>query len=104
MASPLSAALMFLAAWMIIGIAALVQPTKTQAFGRTLFLAGAFCGAGIALAGIQALGGSTQQLVLPIGLPDLPFHVRLDALSPVLPLLPGVTSVGIPTVDAGHFG
>ncbi len=33
-------------------------------------------------AGIWSVGnGITNQVILPIGLPDLPFHLRLDALS-----------------------
>ena len=35
-----------------------------------------------AVAGILAVNsGIAEQSVLPIGLPDLPFHMRLDALS-----------------------
>jgi len=40
-----------------------------------------------------ALGASPQSLVLPLGLPDLPFHLRLDALSAFFVLLLGRRSV-----------
>ena len=42
-------------------------------------------------------------LVLPLGLPDLPFHVRLDALSSFFLLLLGLAGAGISTFAAGYF-
>jgi formate hydrogenlyase subunit 3/multisubunit Na+/H+ antiporter MnhD subunit len=103
LASPLSACLVLLTSWILIGIAGLVRPTSVQFAGRTLFLAGALCGAGIALVGLWALGAPPEQMVLPIGLPDLPFHLRLDALSAVFLLLLGAASVGTSIFGAGYF-
>jgi hydrogenase-4 component B len=102
-ASPLSSCLVLLAGWILIGIAGLVRPMSVQLAGRTLFLAGALCGAGIAVVGLWALAAPAEQLVLPIGLPDLPFHLRLDALSAVFLLLLGMASVGISIFSAGYF-
>ena len=47
---------------------------------------------GFALAAVAllAIGDAPQTLVLPLGLPDLPFHVRLDALSAFFLFLLGV--------------
>jgi formate hydrogenlyase subunit 3/multisubunit Na+/H+ antiporter MnhD subunit len=42
-------------------------------------------------------------LVLPLGLPDLPFHIRLDALSSFFLLLLGLAGTGISTFAAGYF-
>jgi hydrogenase-4 component B len=103
LASPLSSCLALLAGWILIGIAGLVRPMSVQFAGRTLFLAGALCGVGIAVVGCWALAAPAEQVVLPIGLPDLPFHLRLDALSAVFLLLLGVASVGISIFGAGYF-
>jgi Proton-conducting membrane transporter len=103
LASPLSSCLVLLAGWILIGIAGLVRPMSVQFAGRTLFLAGVLCGVGIAVVGLWALAAPEEQLVLPIGLPDLPFHLRLDALSAVFLLLLGVASVGISIFSAGYF-
>src|ERR1700686_3219709 len=103
LASPLSSCLVLLTGWILIGIAGLVRPMSVQFAGRTLFLAGALCGAGLAVVGLWALAAPAEQLVLPIGLPDLPFHLRLDALSAVFLLLLGVASMGISIFSAGYF-
>src|SRR6202142_2599749 len=44
-----------------------------------------------------------QQMTLPIGLPDLPTPLRLDALSRVFLLLLGAASAGISIFAAGYF-
>ena len=45
----------------------------------------------------------SAQLVLPIGLPDLPFHLRCDALSGLFLVLLGAASAGISLFAAGYF-
>jgi hydrogenase-4 component B len=56
------------------------------------------------LGGIALTAGHAPQIVvLPLGLPDLPFHVRLDALSGFFLLLFGVAGAGISTFAAGYF-
>ena len=42
-------------------------------------------------------------MVLPLGLPELPFHLRLDALSSFFLLLLGLSGAGISTFAAGYF-
>ena len=44
-----------------------------------------------------------QTLVLPLGLPDLPFHLRLDPLSAFFLLLLGAASTGVSLHAAGYF-
>jgi formate hydrogenlyase subunit 3/multisubunit Na+/H+ antiporter MnhD subunit len=41
--------------------------------------------------------------VLPIGLPDLPFHIRIDALSAYFLMLLGAVSIGVSFFSAGYF-
>ena len=60
---------------------------------------------GFALAAVAllAMGDAPQTLVLPLGLPDLPFHVRLDALSTFFLFLLGLAGGGISIFSAGYF-
>ncbi len=50
-----------------------------------------------------ATGQAPQSLVLPLGLPDLPFHTRLDPLSAYFLLVLGLAGTGISTFAAGYF-
>ena len=78
---PLSISLALLAAWALIGLAGLVRPASLLLVGRVLFPLGAVVGAALGLAALLTIALPPDQAVLPIGLPDLPFHLRLDALS-----------------------
>ena len=89
-ATPLSLVVAAIAAWLVIGALGLVRPRNLRFISRVLFPAGA--AVALALAG----GGGIcdrrhhrQSTVLPLGLPDLPFHLRLDALSAFFLLLLG---------------
>ena len=90
--SPLSAALALLCAWVVIGLAGLLRPMSLVFAGRTLFPLGAACGLALALAALLGIAAPTAHLTLPIGLPDLPMHVRCDALSCVFLCILGATS------------
>ncbi len=91
--------------WLILGLVALVRAHSVRFVAHLLFPAGALIGLGVALLGGIALtaGHAPQIVVLPLGLPDLPFHVRLDALSGFFLLLFGVAGAGISTFAAGYF-
>ena len=51
----------------------------------------------------MSLAATPEQLVLPIGLPDLPMHLRQDALSSFFLFLLGASSSGISIFAAGYF-
>ncbi|GAB1235359.1 hydrogenase 4 subunit B [Ferrigenium sp. UT5] len=61
--------------------------------------------ASLLLAGgaLVALPAAPLTLVLPLGLPDLPFHLRLDSLSAFFLLLLGTASAGISLFGSGYF-
>lgn len=101
--SPLAACLTLLAIWSLIGMAGLFRPMSVRFAGRTLFPLGAVCGVGLAAVAAMSLTAPSEQQVLPLGLPDLPFHARLDALSAVFLVLLGATSAGISLFAAGYF-
>jgi hydrogenase-4 component B len=101
--SPLALCLALLTAWCVVGFAGLVRPMSIAFVGRTLFPLGALCGAALAIVAVATLDQPTEQMILPIGLPDLPAHLRLDALSRVFLLLLGAASAGISIFAAGYF-
>ena len=101
--SPLTLCGVLLAAWCAVGLAGMVRPLSLAFVGRTLFPLGALVGAALAVVAAASLGHVTEQLVLPIGLPDLPVHLRLDALSGVFLVLLGGASAGISIFAAGYF-
>jgi len=101
--SPLRACLALLALWALIGVAGLLRPMSVRLVGRMLFPLGALCGIALAAVAALSLGTAPEQAVLPVGLPDLPMHVRLDALASFFLVLLGATSAGISIFAAGYF-
>ena len=97
--------LMLVAAWMILGLLGWFRPHSIRYVARVLFPIGALVCLGVAaLAGIfLATGHAPEVMILPLGLPDLPFHLRLDALSAFFLLLLGLAGAGISTFAAGYF-
>lgn len=85
----------------MLGIAGLLLQ-NTRIITQTLFPAGALCSFVLALAGLGGLT-ETSVAILPLGLPDLPFHLRMDALSSFFLLLLGGSSIGISLFSVGYF-
>ena len=88
--------------WILLGMAGLFW-RNTQLLTRILFPLSALASLALAVTGFVALGETAQTLVLPLGLPDLPFHQRLDALSAFFLILLGAASVGISLFGSGYF-
>jgi formate hydrogenlyase subunit 3/multisubunit Na+/H+ antiporter MnhD subunit len=101
--SPLGACLLLLCAWGLIGVAGLVRSGSVTFVARVLFPAGALIGAAIALVAAGSIGSAPERMILPVGLPDLPMHLRKDALSSVFLVLLGAASTGISIFAAGYF-
>jgi hydrogenase-4 component B len=99
----LSACLALIALWGLIGLAGLLRPKSLLFVGRTLFPLGALCGVALAVVAAMSLGAPAEQATLPFGLPDLPVHVRRDALASLFLLLLGAASAGISVFAAGYF-
>jgi hydrogenase-4 component B len=102
---PLDSTLLVVACWPLIALACLLRPHSIRYVARFLFPVGALvCVAMFLLAGTFLISGhSPQVMILPLGLPDLPFHVRLDALSAFFLLILGLAGAGISTFSAGYF-
>ena len=90
----LTLAVAAIAAWLLIGALGLARPRHLGFVSRVLFPLGAAVGLALAVVGFVGIASPPQTLVLPLGLPDLPFHLRLDALSAFFLLLLGAASAG----------
>ena len=91
-------------ALMIIGGIGMTFPRKLALITRLLYPLGALICLGLAGMGVVGMAQTgAQTRILPLGLPDLPFHLRLDALSSFFLFLLGAASVGISTYAAGYF-
>jgi hydrogenase-4 component B len=97
--------LSLLTAWVAIGVVGLPTPRGGRFVARILFPLGALiCVLVATISTIFLLTAQApQQLILPLGLPDLPFHLRLDALSAFFLLILGVAGTGISIFSAGYF-
>jgi len=103
LASPLLDSLVAAVSWLVIAALALV-PAGNAFFARRLaFPLGALIGLALAGFGLQAIWLPTQQMTLPLGLPDLPFHLRVDPLAGFFLTLLGSVSAGISVYATGYF-
>ncbi len=89
--------------WVALGTAGLVTRASRGAHARAFFLLGALGSFALAAVGFIAMSDWPQTLVLPLGLPDLPFHLRLDPLSAFFLMLLGAASAGVSVYAAGYF-
>ncbi len=92
-----------IAGWIAIGAAGVLRPHNLFIVARVLFPLGAALALLVAATAGLALFGGTETAVLPLGLPGLPFHLRLDALSAFFLVLLGGASAGISVFAAGYF-
>ncbi len=90
-------------AWLAVGLAGLLAPRNTRFISKTLFPFGAAVGLAVGVVTLCFLGSTPETAVLVIGLPDLPFHLRLDNLTAIFALLLGFVSAGISVYAAGYF-
>ena len=89
--------------WLAAGLLGLVIPHRLRGMTRFLFPVGALAGVALAVFGLQAIWLPPQTMTLPLGLPDLPFHLRLDPLAGFFLMLLGAVSSGISVYAAGYF-
>jgi len=101
--SPLAGSLLAAVSWLAISVLALIPAGNAFIARRLAFPIGALVGLALAMFGLQAIWLSPNQLILPLGLPDLPFHLRVDPLAGFFLLLLGSVSAGISVYAAGYF-
>ena len=89
--------------WLLIGLLGIFRAKDFSLISQKLFPLSAINSALLALLSLTAMASPAQELVLPIGLPGLPFHLRIDALSSFFLFLLGAISAGISIYSAGYF-
>ncbi len=101
----LGVVLLMISCWPVLSIACMLRPHSVRYVARFLFPVGALVCVGMfLLAGTFLIGGyAPEVMTLPLGLPDLPFHLRLDALSAFFLMVLGLAGAGISTFAAGYF-
>lgn len=100
---PIDFILIVIAGWLLIGACGLLVIRRTALVARVLFPLGAVLGIILGTTGLAGAFGAPQTAVLPIGLPGLPFHLRLDALSSYFLFVFGIVSTGVSIFSAGYF-
>ena len=88
--------------WVAIGVAALVAPRRTRFVAHGLFPISSLLSLGMAVSALHGLFMEPQAVVLRLGLPGLPFHLRMDSLSALFLAVIGVTSCGTSIFSAGY--
>ncbi|SIT44951.1 Hydrogenase 4 subunit B [Paraburkholderia piptadeniae] len=105
MASPtiLQAVLLVIAGWLAIALLGLASLRRTRVVAHGLFPAGAVFGVLLCALGLAGVFSAPHETVLPLGLPGLPFHVRLDGLSSYFLAVLGMVGAGVSAFSAGYF-
>ncbi len=96
-------AMVLVGIWLAIGAAGAWALRRLAFVSHVLFPLGGAVGVLLAALALAALFVPPQVAVLAIGLPTLPFHLRLDALSAFFLLVIGATAAGVSVFAAGYF-
>jgi formate hydrogenlyase subunit 3/multisubunit Na+/H+ antiporter MnhD subunit len=95
--------LIVISAWFAIAVAGIAALRNFGFVGHFLFPLSSALSLVLAALGLAALPETPQVAVLAIGLPDLPFHLRLDALSAFFLVVLGLASAGVTIFAGGYF-
>ncbi len=101
--SPVELTVATVAAWLVLGIAAIALRQRPRLLLGMIFPLTAAGGLCLMVAGWWGMHAIPSTLVLPLGLPDLPFHLREDALSGFFLLLLGSVSFAASLYSTGYF-
>jgi formate hydrogenlyase subunit 3/multisubunit Na+/H+ antiporter MnhD subunit len=89
--------------WLLIGLLGVAALRRFRFVAIVLFPVGACLSVLLMAVALSAAFAGPQVAVLPLGLPQLPFHLRLDSLSAFFLLLIGGVSAGVSAFAAGYF-
>ncbi len=95
--------LLVVVGWLVVGAAGVVALHRFSVVSHVLFPIGGLLGLTLSGLALSALLGTPEVAVLPIGLPALPFHLRLDRLSAFFLMVIAAASAGISAFAAGYF-
>ena len=95
--------LLVIAGWLVIGTLGLVFLRRLEIVSRILFPIGSLLAVVLFGLSLAAVFSSPEIAVLPIGLPNLPFHFRLDSLSAFFLMIIGGVGAGVSIFASGYF-
>jgi hydrogenase-4 component B len=95
--------LLLASAWLLLGLLGVAALRRMHFVSRILFPVGGAVGLVLFGVGLSAVFSTPDVALLPIGLPSLPFHLRLDSLSAFFLAVIGATAAGVSTFAAGYF-
>ncbi|MEP6971686.1 MAG: hydrogenase 4 subunit B, partial [Betaproteobacteria bacterium] len=95
--------LVVMALWLVLGVVGVIALRRLALVAHVLFPIGGLLGLALFGIALGAILGTPEVAVLPIGLPELPFHFRLDSLSAYFLMVLGGASAGISAFAAGYF-
>ncbi|MDO8318301.1 hydrogenase 4 subunit B [Rhodoferax sp.] len=95
--------LVVVVAWLLIGVFGVFALRRFRLVAIVLFPLGAFFSVLLLGVALSAVFSDPETAILPLGLPQLPFHLRLDSLSAFFLILIGGVSAGVSTFAAGYF-
>lgn len=101
--SPIDATLVLAGVWLLLALTGLAAARNTSFVARIVFPLGAMVSLAMLGNAIAGIAAPIEGRELLLGLPGLPFHVRMDALSCVFLALLGVGSFGISLFASGYF-
>ena len=99
----LDGVLLVVAAWLLVGMAGVLALRRFKLVSRVLFPLGGLLGLLLFALALSAVFDTPEVAVLPIGLPTLPIHLRLDSLSAFFLMVIGCTAAGVSAFAAGYF-
>ncbi|MBI4696235.1 MAG: hydrogenase 4 subunit B [Gammaproteobacteria bacterium] len=91
-------------AWLALGATGVFALRRFGFVTKVLFPLGGLLGLLLSGIALTAVFQEPATAVLPLGLPGLPFHLRLDGLSSFFLLVIGATGAGVSVYAAGYFG
>ncbi len=90
-------------AWLLIGVLGVLALRRFRLVAIVLFPLGALFSLLLMAVALSAVFADAETAILPLGLPQLPFHLRLDSLSAFFLMLIGGVSAGVSAFAAGYF-
>jgi formate hydrogenlyase subunit 3/multisubunit Na+/H+ antiporter MnhD subunit len=95
--------LLVVVAWLMTGVTGVFALRRFRLVATVLFPVSACFSLALLGLALSAVGSGPEVAVLAIGLPQLPFHLRLDSLSAFFLMVIGGVSAGVSAFAAGYF-
>jgi formate hydrogenlyase subunit 3/multisubunit Na+/H+ antiporter MnhD subunit len=91
------------AAWLFVGALGIAALRRFNFVSHVLFPIGGLICLGVFVVALAAVFATPETKVLPLGLPGLPFHFRLDPLAALFLAVIGGVGAGVSVFAAGYF-